>query len=69
MELKMDFTPAEIRKAGWQALKNQLGVSRSLKFLLEYNKGEGNYTELRQELFQGQTVDELLADMERGEER
>jgi hypothetical protein len=28
----------EIRRAGWQALTSQLGIARSLKFLLEYNR-------------------------------
>ena len=65
MNLTIDLTPPEIRKVGWQALKSQLGVARSLKFLLEYNKGEGNYTESRKEIFQGQTVDDILADMEK----
>lgn len=64
MNLTIDLTPPEIRKAGWQALKSQLGVAGSLKFLLEYNKGEGNYTELRKELFKGQTVDDIIEDME-----
>ncbi len=64
MNLTIDLTPTEIRQAGWQALKSQLGVARSLKFLLEYSKGEGNYTELRKEIFKGQTVDDILEDME-----
>lgn len=65
MSLTLDLTPIEIRKVGWQALASQLGISRSLKFLLEYNKGEGNYTEFRKELFKGQTVDNILEDMNR----
>jgi hypothetical protein len=65
MNVTLDLTPPEIRKVGWQALKSQLGIARSLKFLLEYNKGEGNYTELRKELFKGQTVDDILEDMKK----
>ena len=65
MNLPIDLTPPEIRRAGWQALKSQLGVARSLKFLLEYDKGEGNYMELRKEIFKGQTVDDILEDMEK----
>lgn len=65
MNVTIDLTPPEIRKAGWQALKSQLGVAGGLKFLLEYSKGEGNYTELRKEIFKGQTVDDILEDMEK----
>jgi hypothetical protein len=66
MNVTLDLTPPAIRKAGWQALKSQLGIAQSLKFLLEYDKGEGNYTELRKEIFQGKTVADILEDMEKG---
>ncbi|NLI80401.1 MAG: hypothetical protein GX443_01775 [Deltaproteobacteria bacterium] len=63
MTTSIDLTPAEIRKAGWEALVSQLGVAKSLRFLLEYDKGQGNYTELRRELFAGQTVGQILKNM------
>lgn len=63
MTTSIDLTPAEIRKAGWEALVSQLGVAKSLRFLLEYDKGQGNYTELRRELFAGQKVGQILKDM------
>ena len=63
MTTTIDLTPAEIRKVGWEALVSQLGVAKSLRFLLEYERGQGNYTELRKELFAGQTVDHVLEDM------
>jgi hypothetical protein len=63
MTTTVDLTPAEVRKAGWEALVSQLGVAKSLRFLLEYEKGQGNYTELRKELFAGQTVGQILEDM------
>ena len=65
MKTTVDLTPLEIRKAGWHALMSQLGAAGSLKFLLEYNKGEGNYTELRKEIFKDQTVDDILEDIEK----
>ena len=63
MTTTIDLTPAEIRKQGWEALVSQLGVAKSLRFLLEYEKGQGNYTELRKEMFSDQTVHEILDDM------
>ena len=63
MTTSIDLTPAEIRKQGWEALVSQLGVAKSLRFLLEYEKGPGTYTELRKEMFADQTVQDILDDM------
>lgn len=41
-------------------MKNQLGLIGALKFLLQYEKGEGNYTALRRELFKDETVESLI---------
>jgi len=63
MTTSIDLTPAEIRRQGWEALVSQLGVAKSLRFLLEYEKGRGNYTELRKEMFAGHTVHDILEDI------
>jgi len=55
-----DLTPVEIQKAGWEALKKKLGLVGALRFLLQYEKGEGDYTELRRELFKDETVESLM---------
>lgn len=56
-------TPTEIQKAGWEALKKQLGLPGALRFLLQYERGEGDYTKLRKEYFKGKTVKSLVNDM------
>jgi hypothetical protein len=56
-------TPVEIQKAGWEALKKQLGLPGALRFLLQYEKGEGDYTKLRKEYFKGKTVKGLVNEM------
>jgi hypothetical protein len=56
----MDLTPGEIREAGWNVLKDQLGLHGAIKFLLQYEKGEGDYTELRREVFKNETVESLI---------
>jgi hypothetical protein len=61
----LDLTPIEIQKAGWEALKKQLGLVGALRFLLQYERGEGDYTELRRELFKGETVESLIDRMKR----
>jgi len=56
-------TPAEVRRAGWEALREKLGPASALRFMLDYERGEGNYTELRRGLFKGRTVQSIVADM------
>ena len=53
------------RRVNLKDSKSQLGIAGSLKFLLEYSKGKGNYTELRKEIFKGQSVDDILEDMDK----
>ena len=60
MSQVMDLTPIEIQKAGWVALKTQLGLVGALRFLLQYEKGEGDYTAERRELFKDETVESVL---------
>lgn len=67
MSQTLEMTPAELRKAGWNALKERLGIPEALRFLLQYEKGEGDYTELRRELYKGETVDSLLNRMKKNE--
>jgi hypothetical protein len=61
----LNLTPIEIREAGWEVLKTHLGLVGALKFLLQYEKGEGNYTELRRELFKEDTVESLIDRMKK----
>lgn len=58
-----ELTPVEIRRAGWAALKEKLGPASAMKFILDYERGEGNYTELRKEIFSGKTVETIIQDM------
>ncbi len=60
-----DLTPVEIQKTGWEALKKQLGLVGALRFLLQYEKGERDYTELRRELFKDETVESLINKMKK----
>jgi hypothetical protein len=61
----LTWTPIEIRKAGWDVLKKHLGLTGALQFFLQYEKGEGDYTELRRELFKGETVESLISRMKK----
>lgn len=65
MSQTLEMTPVELRKAGWNALKERLGIPEALRFLLQYEKGEGDYTELRRDLYKGETVDSLVNRMKK----
>jgi len=61
----LEMTPADLRKAGWNALKERLGIPEALRFLLQYEKGEGDYTTLRRDVFKDETVDSLESRMKK----
>ena len=61
-----ELTPAEVRRAGWEALTEKLGPTSALKFILDYDRGEGNYTELRKKIFKGKRVTDIIQDMKKG---
>jgi hypothetical protein len=58
-------TPAEVRREGWKALREKLGPAVALRFMLDYEKGEGDYTELRREIFKGKSVKDIVNDMKK----
>jgi len=60
-----ELTPAEVRRAGWEALTEKLGPTSALKFILDYDRGKGNYTELRKKIFRGKIVKDIIADMKK----
>jgi hypothetical protein len=60
-----ELTSAEVRRAGWEALTEKLGPASALKFILDYDRGEGNYTELRKKIFKGKTVKNIIEDMKK----
>ncbi len=60
-----EYTPAEIRRAGWEALKDKLGIAGALKFIQQYETGEDDYSKLRRELYEKDKVEDLLAKMKR----
>ena len=60
-----ELTPAEVRRAGWEALTERLGPAGALKFILDYDRGEGNYTELRKKIFKGKAVNNIIQEMKK----
>ena len=54
---------AEIRVQGWNALVKELGYSGATKFVLLYEKGEGDYTKERKKLLKGITIEGLAREL------
>ena len=59
--MKTDFnrTDYDIRRLGFQALNRELGVIGLLRFMQQFEKGEGNYVTDRHQWQQHYTVETL----------
>ncbi|KKK60175.1 hypothetical protein LCGC14_3026990 [marine sediment metagenome] len=53
----------KIRRIGWQALVEKLGVSGTILFILEHEKGYGNYTKERNKMLNGKSLDDILLEI------
>lgn len=56
-------TISEIKEIGWNALVERLGVSDATIFILEYEKGHGNYTEDRKKIFDKKPLEEIVQEI------
>jgi hypothetical protein len=55
----------EITRNGLIALCEKLGVVNTIRFINQFHAGYGNYTEERDQLFAGMTVDEIVTEIKR----
>jgi hypothetical protein len=58
-------TISEVRETGWRALVERLGIAGATLFVLEYEKGYGDYTEERKRIFNKKKLDEIVKEMKR----
>jgi hypothetical protein len=54
---------SEIRHRGWEILVENLGISGATEFIIQYEKGYGDYTAMRKEIFNKKGLDEILEEM------
>ena len=54
---------SDIRYKGWEILVENLGISGATEFIIQYEKGYGDYTEMRKEIFDKKGLDEILEEM------
>ena len=52
-----------IRREGWRALTERLGISGAIRFLMQYDPGESDYTREREGILAGITLDEAVRRM------
>ena len=57
-------TPAELRRAGIDALVRALGPVGMARFLQQFDSGHSDYTADRDRILRNPTVDDLMAELE-----
>lgn len=56
--------PAEVERLGFAALCERLGVVDAIRFVQQFDLGQGDYTKERERLFRGDTVESLFQEVE-----
>lgn len=59
----MVTTINEINKEAYEILFKELGVSKAIRFLNQFSAGKGNYTEMKDEIFKGMTVSDIVSEI------
>jgi hypothetical protein len=55
----------EINKEANSILIKKLGLAKTLRFLNQFTSGKGNYTKLKDEIFHGKTVDDVVNEIKK----
>jgi hypothetical protein len=69
MSKSASLSAYQIRLEGWKALTERLGPAGAMRFMMQYDPGQGDYTNERQEIFADLDLEELLASVRRQESR
>ncbi|MDR4505856.1 MAG: hypothetical protein MRK01_13875 [Candidatus Scalindua sp.] len=56
-------TANEINKEAFEVLFKELGVSRTIRFINQYSIGKGNYVEMKDKIFRGMTVEDIVSEI------
>jgi len=57
------ITINEINKEAFEVLIKELGVSKTIRFINQFSVGKGNYTEMKDDIFKGMTVDDIVSEI------
>jgi len=58
-------TISEVKETGWNALVERLGVAEATLFVLEYEKGYGDYTKERKKMFGKKKLADIIKEMKK----
>jgi hypothetical protein len=53
----------ELRREGWIALTERLGVSGAIRFMMQYDTGHGDYTVERGLLLEGLSLEQAISEI------
>jgi len=59
----------EITKEALRVLYKEIGVVNTIRFIGQFTTGYGDYTQERQQLFTGLTLDDILAEIKQKQAR
>lgn len=62
-------TMKQINEEGWKALVEKLGYADAVMYIMENEKGYGDYTEERKKIFKDKPLDEILREIETMKEK
>ena len=60
----MNSNLSVIRQAGFRALTKELGAAGTVLFIRQFENGYGNYTEERDGILEGITLEDIVASIE-----
>ncbi|QZZ23340.1 hypothetical protein J5X98_02840 [Leptothermofonsia sichuanensis E412] len=58
------MTPLELNRLGYRALMDALGFDGMMRFLQQFEPGQGDYTAERQQCLQNVSLDDIFAEIE-----
>jgi hypothetical protein len=56
---------AEITKEALKVLYKEIGIVNTVRFVGQFTTGYGNYTQEREQLFEGMTLDDIVSEIKR----
>lgn len=59
------MTPIEINRIGYRALIDALGFDGAIRFLRQFDPGEGDYTNQRHQWLDKLSLDDIITDIDR----
>jgi hypothetical protein len=63
--MQKSLTGIVLRDAGWNALVKSIGLINATRFILQYESGCGDYTQIKKDLFKGKNVADICREIEK----